>query len=68
MGRRASDRAQGQFRRRASDFQANEGGASSTPSHNDAAPPPKKLLLAAGLGAVLGMSLTAIVFLLFVKG
>ncbi len=68
MGRRASDRAQGQFRRRASDFQANEGGASSTSSHNDAAPPPKKLLLAAGLGAVLGMSLTAIVFLLFVKG
>ncbi|NUP11151.1 MAG: serine/threonine protein kinase [Polyangiaceae bacterium] len=66
LGRRASDRAQGQFRRRASDFQGSDPG--NGVMRDDPAPPPKKLLLAAGLGAVLGMSLTAIVFLLFVKG
>jgi len=64
MGRRASDRNQGQFRRRAADFALPE--ANSGP-REEAAPPPKKLLIAAGLGAVLGMSLTAIVFLLFLN-
>jgi len=67
LGRRASDRAQGQFRRRATDFgAAPEGGNGVTAPRQDVTPPPKKLLLAAGLGAVLGMSLTAIVFLLLI--
>ncbi|MFO0549278.1 MAG: serine/threonine-protein kinase [Polyangiaceae bacterium] len=61
LGRRASDRAQGQFRRRASDFGPENGAA---PAAAETHLPPQKLLLAAGLGAVLGMSVTAIVFLL----
>ncbi len=59
IGRRASDRNAGQFKRRASDFSPEgENG------EHKASPTPQKLLIAAGLGAVLGGCLIAILFLL----
>ncbi|HTJ80328.1 MAG TPA: serine/threonine-protein kinase [Polyangiaceae bacterium] len=62
IGRRASDRAQGQFRRRQSDFSAPEGANGS--NGEDHGPPPQRLIIAAALGAIFGVSATAIIFLL----
>lgn len=69
FGRRASDRQPGGMRRRSTDFAQDQpnGMTTTNSSSENTTPAPKKLLLAAGLGAVLGMSLTAIVFLLLVK-
>lgn len=65
VGRRASDRAQGNFKRRASDFNPQDTAKTTkTPSLAGLAPPPQKLLIAAGLGAVLGGCVVAILFLL----
>jgi serine/threonine-protein kinase len=62
VGRRASDRAQGQFRRRQSDFvPAGPGGM---PMALEAPPPQRVVVLAAVLGAIFGVSATAILFLL----
>ena len=63
-GRRASDRAQGNFKRRASDFAPEQPGKPRIPASIANAPAPQKLLIAAGLGAVLGGCLVAILFLL----
>lgn len=62
MGRRASDRAQGQFRRRQSDFEPDP--VASNPTPVDHGPPPQRLIIAAALGAIFGVSATAIIFLL----
>ena len=62
VGRRASDRAQGQFRRRQSDFVPS--GPGSTPLSLEAPPPQRVVVLAAVLGAIFGVSATAILFLL----
>jgi serine/threonine-protein kinase len=55
-GRRVSDREQGPFQRRRSDF-----GGAAAPA---AMLPPQKLVVAAVLGAIFGVSATAILFLL----
>jgi serine/threonine-protein kinase len=62
IGRRASDRAQGQFRRRQTDFDPEQNGG--TPATVDHGPPPQRLIIAAALGAIFGVSATAIIFLL----
>jgi serine/threonine-protein kinase len=62
MGRRASDRMQGQFRRRQSDYVPLQ---SNTPPAPDPSPPTQRVVvLAAVLGAIFGVSATAILFLL----
>jgi eukaryotic-like serine/threonine-protein kinase len=62
VGRRASDRAQGQFRRRQSDFVP--AGPGAMPMSLEAPPPQRVVVLAAVLGAIFGVSATAILFLL----
>ena len=62
VGRRAADRAQGQFRRRQSDF---NGPGAAMPLAIDHHPPPQRVVvMAAVLGAIFGVSATAILFLL----
>jgi serine/threonine-protein kinase len=63
VGRRASDRAQGQFRRRHSDF-ASAGPNGGPPIALETPPPQRVVVLAAVLGAIFGVSATAILFLL----
>jgi serine/threonine-protein kinase len=60
-GRRASDRAQGGFKRRATDAEPKAKNMQTVLANT---PAPQKLLIAAGLGAVLGGCLVAILFLL----
>ncbi len=64
VGRRASDRAQGQFRRRQSDFSANPGGMPMAMTMDPPPPPQRVVVMAAVLGAIFGVSATAILFLL----
>jgi len=64
VGRRASDRMQGQFRRRQSDY-AGAGNGPGGPMALEAPPPPQRVVvMAAVLGAIFGVSATAILFLL----
>ncbi len=62
VGRRASDRAQGHFRRRQSDFMPSQNPMAL--AAGDAPPPQRVVVLAAVLGAIFGVSATAILFLL----